>query len=103
MNSVNFIKQKTQDLSQSDAADTLHIFTYAQGRFFQFYLNVDLEEAKSRFTRQMNARTPFEMEDEGWDCSITTLGFSKDGESWMGNLGNQFQDLTNALMKQLLQ
>lgn len=102
MSEVNFLQSEQNDTrGDVEFKHTLYAFTYAQGRFTQYYLDIPLDEAKERFTNIMNNRNPFEMEDEGWDCQIVTLNFTEVGECWVGNPADQMQALSNMLMGKL--
>tara|TARA_R110002049_G_scaffold148242_2_gene311175 strand:- start:31303 stop:32271 length:969 start_codon:yes stop_codon:yes gene_type:complete len=93
---VNFNIEKTLEIEpENPFFNKLHIFSYAQNRFQQFYLNIKLDECMKRFESNMNARLDFEIIDEGWDCSVKSLSFSAEGEAWLGNISAQLRELSN--------
>lgn len=97
---VNFVWQNlvtTED--QKVPSHTLIIFKYHTGRYTQYYL-LPKEEAIARFTQQMNNRSPYEIESEGWDVEATELTFFN-SEAWVGNISQQFQEFSQALLNQL--
>ena len=78
---------------------TLIIFIYGKSRFIQFYLN-DKKTAVARFNKAMNNRSGFEINNEGWEAVGLEIFFDNN-QAWLGNAGNQLNDLINILMNNL--
>jgi len=97
MQNVNITWTLFQDIVEDRATyDVLYIFKYGgKYNYTQYYLNVDKVEAIKRFEAMLNNRSPHEAEAEGWDAEAVGILFSKNGEAWTGNIGDQMRDISD--------
>ncbi len=87
--------------AKQEALNRLFIFSYANNRFTQFYLNISKQEAENRFCTLMQGRTCIEKEEEGW--LATAIEVVLTDNAWVGNAHEEIDGMVRNLFQGMVE